>query len=74
MIKLSEVLASLEVGECHYLETTYKDYQKDMRKLHPSSARRPKVLEGRVFVTSMLTAVGTSIGDIQYLIRIYRQT
>lgn len=66
-------LATLDVGERRYIETTVDRYGADMRTINTPASRRPEVLKGRKFSTCLFTAVSSSkAGDIRYLICIER--
>jgi hypothetical protein len=60
------------VGERRYTETSLSHYASDMRVLNTPLSRRPPELTGRVFRASLFTAVGSSAGDVRYLICLER--
>jgi hypothetical protein len=66
-------LATFEVGERRYVETTLDDYAQQMRTMNTPRSRRPSELAGCEFTTSLFTAVSaSSAGDIRYLIAVER--
>ena len=50
-------VATLEVGETRYIETTVDTYSKDMRAYNPGFTRRPEFMKDRVFETRLYTAI-----------------
>ncbi len=70
---VNDKLSSLDVGERIYIDTTLDVFKKDMRQIHSGKTRRPQILDGREFTTSLLTAVTSGkAGDVRYLICIER--
>lgn len=66
-------LATFEIGERRYVETSLADYAQCMRTMNTPRSRRPAVLDGREFTTNLFTAVSASTaGDIRYLIAVER--
>jgi hypothetical protein len=65
-------LGALEVGENLYVDTNLLRYSHDMRVSLTMPSRRPEWMQGRKFKAALLTAVGSSAGDVSYLIRITR--
>ena len=65
-------LASIEVGQRHYIETVLDKYAQVMRTVNTPKSRRPKDLKDMEFSTSLFTAVGSKAGDIRYLVCIER--
>ena len=72
-ISWNTFLASmLEVSHREYIETTLDKYAHVMRTVNTPKSRRPKEMEGMEFTTTLLTAVGSTAGDIRYLVCVER--
>jgi len=70
---VNDKLSQLDVGSRMYFETTLDRYGKEMRAIHSGKSRRPEILQGREFTTSLFTGVSSgSLGDIRYLICVER--
>lgn len=66
------LLASLDVGEYVYIETTAEQYANVMRSATVSD--RTPALAGRSFVCGLYRALGTRVEDVRVLVRIERIT
>lgn len=70
---VNDSLSSLDIADRIYIDTTLERFGKDMRQIHSGKTRRPQILNGREFTTSLLTAVTSGkAGDVRYLICIER--
>lgn len=66
-------LATMGVGDVHWIETSLERWNHDMRVISVPRTRRLGVAPGAEFTTRLYTAVGaSSAGDIHYLIRLER--
>ena len=70
---VNDKLSGLEVGDRIYIDTTLDRFGKDMRRFHTGKSRRPEILKGREFTTSLLTAITSGkAGDVRFLICVER--
>ncbi len=70
---VTHTLLKLGLGDRTYIETTLDGYDAKERQWNMPNSRRPDVLKGRVFRTSLFTAVSSRIaGDVRYLICVER--
>ena len=66
-------LASMVVGEYHYVETEYEKHVDMMHKLNPGKGKRPPEIKDRKFKTSLHTAVHNGDPtDVRYLVKVVR--
>jgi protein gp37 len=70
---LNDRLADLEVGERVYIETSLENY-KVIQSRAALASRRPACMKGMSFTSSLFTAVGSSAGDVRYLVCVERKT
>ncbi len=65
-------LRGMNVGDRIYVETTLADYATAMRGFGSVRSRRPEWMRDWEIETCLFTAVGSSAGDIRYLICVER--
>lgn len=66
-------LATFEIGEVRWLETTLETYARDQRALNVPHSRRPNETQTWCIETMLYTAVSSSkAGDIHYLLKVRR--
>lgn len=66
-------LSTFYVGEVRYIETTLDKYPSDMRTINTPKCRRPDIMQGMSFITTLFTAVSASkAGDVRYIIAVER--
>jgi hypothetical protein len=66
-------LLTFELGERRYVDTTLERYASDMRTINTPKSRRPDIMIGLEFETTLFTAVSASkAGDVRYLIAVER--
>lgn len=66
---VNAVVASLEVGERVYVETTQAGYPGVMRAYNPAPTRRPEAIRERRFTCTLMTAIShAAVGDTRLLV------
>lgn len=70
-ISFNTMLANMEIGQYHYIETTPDQYAR-LQTYCSVRTRWPEVLKDRKFQSSAWTAVGTKIGITRCLVRVER--
>jgi len=70
---LNEFLATLEIGECYWYQTTKDKYENERSNITLPKSRRPEAMKNMKFSTEIYRAVSSSIAeDVVYLIKITR--
>lgn len=66
-------LASFDLGERRYLETSLESYPAMMRVANTPKSRRPQEMEGMEFTSTLFTAISAAqAGETRYLICVER--
>lgn len=66
-------LGEFNIGERRYVECAFDDYAQTMRTMNTPLSRRPEMLKGMKFTTTLFTAVSAATaGDVRWLICVER--